>query len=226
MPTIFSLVNQKGGVGKTTIATNLAMGLASLNAGKVLLVDADVSQSATLWFSRRTMGDVPFARVPYPSTELYKALPQLIRDGQYEYIVIDCPAGSSKVSRAAMMLSDVVIIPFQPSQQDIDASEILVPLLDEVRSAKPSIVYLAMINRRPASKNNFATAGRLLLAQFIEANEIDAFVLETEIYERNDIKKAYLTGKTVFELGVKSKSAIEFSYLTKEILECLQPILQ
>ena len=64
------------------------------------------------------------------------------------------------------------------------------------------------------------------MAQFIEANEIDAFVLETEIYERNDIKKAYLTGKTVFELGVKSKSAIEFSYLTKEILECLQPILQ
>ena len=106
---IVALLNQKGGVGKTTLSVHLATALAGAN--KVLLVDADPQGSALDWSAQRDIEGPParFPVIGLPKETLHRELAPVSRD--YDWVVVDGPPRVNKIARSAVVASDLVIIP-------------------------------------------------------------------------------------------------------------------
>lgn len=124
MSVTISILNQKGGSGKTTIATNIATGLARMG-GQVLLVDTDPQGSARDWRSANQQSGVPVIGLDRPS------LANDLRDfsKQYDIVVIDGAPQLKDMAAAAIRASDAILVPVQPSPYDIWATADLVELI-------------------------------------------------------------------------------------------------
>lgn len=139
MPTVIAVLNQKGGSGKTTIATNLAHALKE-DSYTVLLVDSDPQGSARDWNEASGGNIIPV--VGLDRETLAKDL-QAISQG-YDWIVIDGAPQIAKLSAAAVKAADFVLIPVQPSPYDIWACADLVDIIAarrEVTDGKPIAAF-------------------------------------------------------------------------------------
>lgn len=140
MSKVVAVLNQKGGSGKTTIATNLAHAL-MLKGERVLLVDSDPQGSARDWHEANDASLYPV--VGLDRETLPKDL-AAIGDG-YSWIVIDGAPQIAKLAAAAVKTADVVLIPVQPSPYDIWATADLVDIIQarqEVTDGKPKAAFL------------------------------------------------------------------------------------
>ena len=112
---VISIVNQKGGAGKTTTAINLAAALAETGA-RVLLIDADPQHTAMDWSAMRDQPP-PFMLIAMAQAVLHRDVPKLAAD--YDFVVIDGPPRSYEVTRSAIAAADLVVITVQPSGADL-----------------------------------------------------------------------------------------------------------
>ena len=121
MPVV-AIVNQKGGTGKTTLATNLAWVLAE--KADVLLLDADPQASAQNWVAGE--GRVPETLVVKETGngDLHRLARSMAPD--YDWIIIDGPPGITKTTADAVRVADVVLIPAKPSPLDVWAASDIV----------------------------------------------------------------------------------------------------
>lgn len=147
MTMTIGVLNQKGGVGKTTIAVNLAATIAKSGA-RVLLVDADPQGSALAWSSARDIAPL-FPVVGMAKPTLHRELPDIAKD--YDVVVIDGAPRVNELGRSAILASDVVLIPVQPSPYDIWAAAETVQLITEAQVYKPSLKGVFVINRKIAN---------------------------------------------------------------------------
>lgn len=208
---IISLLNQKGGVGKTTLAVNLAMGLA-IAGNRVMLMDADPQGSSLTWSGNRE-GEAPFPVVGIPKPTLHKELPKLVNN--YDFIIVDGPPRVYDVTRSAILASDLIIIPVTPSPYDVWATEETVKLIAEVKAFKESLKSFFMINRK-------------IMNTVIGRDVIDALaaydipVMKSQICQRVGFAETAGEGKTVLETTPESPASDEIRALIQEILEALK----
>ena len=133
---IVALLNQKGGVGKTTLATHIAGELA-MRGQHVVLLDADPQGSSLDWTQRRSQQGLPrlFSAVGLARETLHQEAPELAR--RADHVVIDGPPRIAALARSALLAAERVLIPVQPSPYDLWASAEMVALIREAQSFGP-----------------------------------------------------------------------------------------
>jgi chromosome partitioning protein len=205
---ILGLLNQKGGVGKTTLAVNLAAAL-TLRGDRVLLIDADPQGSALDWAAARE-GAPLFAVVGLPRPTVHKEI-AVVGQG-YDHIVIDGPPRVTDLARSAIMASDVVMIPVQPSPYDIWAAEEVVKLIDEARVYKEKLKSVFAVNRKIANTAIGRDVGEALAAYRVP-------VLRATITQRVVFAEAVAQGQSIFESDPGGPAAQEVRALLDELLQ-------
>lgn len=208
---IISFLNQKGGVGKTTLAINVG-GELSRRGKRVLMIDADPQESALDWASARE-GAPAFPVVGQPRPTIHREIEQL-RKG-YNFVIIDGPPRVTELAQSIIMASDLAIIPVQPSPYDLWAAEEVVRLLKEYAILKPDLVAAFAVNRKIVN----SAIGRDV-AEGLEAHGLHVF--ETQICQRVIFAESAANGKLVYEIDAAHQGSAEIESLTNEIMEVLK----
>lgn len=204
---IVGILNQKGGVGKTTLSVNLAAALAR-NEKRVLLIDADPQGSALDWAAARQ--DAPlFSVVGLPRPSVHKEIGTLGRG--YDHVIIDGPPRVTELARSAIMASDLILIPVQPSPYDVWAAQEVIKLIAEASVYKEKLKSCFVINRKIAN-----TAIGRDVGEALASYETD--VLQSTIAQRVVFAEAVAQGKSIFEIDGAAKAAQEIQAVTDELM--------
>jgi chromosome partitioning protein len=208
MPKVISVLNQKGGVGKTTLTIHLATAFAR-KGEKVLCIDADPQTSALDWSAART-GNHLFPVAGLPKASLNKELPSLAAN--FSTVIIDGPPRVYDVARSAIMASDLVLIPVQPSPYDVWAAKEIVDLLREASVYKSNLKSAFVINRKIVN----TAIGRDVAEALAEYSTP---ILDAAVSQRVLFAESAGQGLTVYDLSPGNPAEKEIDALTAEIIE-------
>ncbi len=203
---IITIANQKGGVGKTTIATNLAVALSK--KGTVVLVDADDQQSAIKWSKRRTENLIA---TEHHTGDLQKILHDLQK--KYDYVVLDVAGRDSDEFRSALKIADKLIVPTQPSQADVEVLPFVLKMFNTYHKGNEKLEPFIVVNKAPSNSKSTEVADSIELLQTLPKFKI----LNTVIRDRKQFRDASVQGLSVLEMG-SSKAKDEFNEFLVEIL--------
>jgi chromosome partitioning protein len=196
----------KGGVGKSLVATNLAV-LRSKYGKKVLLVDADEQGTTSDWVDQRTeMGvDTPWTTVRLKSNAVRTEILKLSKN--YDDIIIDCGGRDTASLRAALTVAHVFLVPFQPRSFDIWTSAKVADLVSEAKSINDNLVSYAFINCAGSRGSDNEDA------QGILGNTVGLKLLPLTVGLRKAFSNATAEGLGVIELKSDRKAIEEITAL-------------
>ena len=210
---VIALLNQKGGAGKTTLATHLAGELA-MQGRAVTLLDADPQGSALDWAQRRLQsgGSHLYGVFGLARDSLHHEVPAIAQ--QSEFVVIDGPPRVAALARSALLAADLVLIPVQPSAYDVWATQEMVSLITEAKVFRPQLRAAFVINRR--------VVGTVIGREARAALADQPFpTLSADVAQRIAFADCVAAGKLVSEVSAKGAAAREVAAMAQAVLELL-----
>ena len=206
---ILAVGNVKGGVGKTTIAINLAI-IWALQNRDVLLVDGDDQATAMAFTELRTRagGEPGYTAVALYGAAIRTQVRQLA--SKYDHIIIDVGGRDSVSLRAALTVAHLVLIPVQPRSFDLWGVDQTTELITEARELNESLRAVAVLNAADPQGHDNEDAASLL-------RDNDALELAPAILiRRKAFPNAAAGGLSVIEYS-DSKARAEFEGLATEL---------
>lgn len=197
---IIGVLQQKGGAGKTTLTLNLAAYFATEGA-RTLVVDADPQASALAWSSVREKKPL-FPVIGMPKPTLHKDLPQLAKD--YDVVLIDGAPRVNELAKSAIMASDLILIPVQPSPFDVWSCADIISLIREAQQFRPDIKCAFVVNRKVGN----TVISREVTKAF---KELPFPLLEPTVGQRVIFAETAAQGLTVFDTAPSSAAAYEIA---------------
>lgn len=203
----------KGGAGKTTIASNLAVAIA--RTGKeVCLVDADPQRSVSRWHAEREAGGLQPLITPMEKRDnIASALRSL--GEKYDYVLVDVAGRNSRELISGAAVADLVIAPHQASQLDLDTLSELQEQIIRIRDVNPGlqvVAYQTMASTNPSVKGTERQEFLAYLAAFPEIQPLDSTGYYRKVY-----RDVIPLGKSVLEADNPSAIA-EIKALHQEIV--------
>lgn len=199
---ILTVGNTKGGVGKTTIAVNLA--IMRVAAGRdVLLVDGDEQGTSSLFSQLRAeqMGSVGYTAVSLRGASVRTQVQQM--QGKYDDVIIDVGGRDTGSLRAALTVSNVLLVPVQPRSFDLWALDQVAELAKEAAGINPTLRVLAFLNGADAQGKDNAEALEAM------AGVPGVEIAKTVLVRRKAYPNAAAAGRGIIEMTVKDPKAIE-----------------
>ena len=213
MQKIITVAHQKGGVGKSTIALNLAVELAKKYP--LTVIDLDYQKSLTIFNEHRK--EKGLQELTIVSADDEKSLMHII-DKTQGYTLIDSGGFDSDLNRIALIGADLIITPLSNNLIEIYGLEAFKRILQELRNGKFSTKAHILLNNIYPSTTKAINE----ITQYISNNQ-EYFKMFTTILRRRSLfAKSFEEGKSVIEMSSKSKAAIELQNLIKEIETILQ----
>ena len=203
---VIAVLNQKGGSGKTTIATHLARAL-QLQGSSVLLVDSDKQGSARDWSAVNESNPVTVIGLDRPTLDR-----DLKNISDKDFVVIDGSPQATDLAVSAIKAADFVLIPVQPSPYDIWATSDLVDLVKQRIEMTDNKLKSAFVVSRAIKNTKLGSEVSEVLIEY------GLPVLNAKIVQRIAYPNSAAIGKTVFETESKTSDAVaEMNALATEV---------
>lgn len=212
---IISITSLKGGVGKSTIAQNVAVCFSQAKY-KVCIVDTDTNQSSLRWSGLRNESYplVPVFGVPDGSALSANIKPL---NDDYDVVIIDGTPALSKLTSKIILLSDLVIIPVLPGVLDLWATEQFIERYQDAKEQKEQNIPAYFLLNRFKPNTNFSKEVKSLLI------ETGIPVFETALKDRVAYAEAVVSGLGVYEYR-DPKAKTEMASLFNEITNIISKI--
>jgi chromosome partitioning protein len=205
MGMIWAIMNQKGGTGKTESTVNIGHGL-ELRGKSVIYADRDNQQSLQ---KRGSIGNI-FKAVEVLNDKVDIELARY--KASHDFVLLDCPPRVDSATVKIIKVSDLIIIPIQPSPVDLWASSCLVELIklcQETGKGTPKVVFLITMS----------SSNTILSKQIIPLLEETGFpILKQQMTRLEIYKRSAELGETVFSTA-PNKASKEMDLIIDEILE-------
>lgn len=207
---VISVLNFKGGVAKTTVSTHLARAL-QLREHDVVLIDSDPQGSSRDWAASNPEQTVPVIGIDRPTIER-----DIKNVTHKEFVIIDGAPQSQALAVSAMKVSDLVIIPVQPSPYDIWAASELIELLKQRIEITDGKLQAALLITRMIKGTKLGSEVRNALLEF------DLPILNTVICQRVIYPSSAAEGLTVLDKEPNGEASREINQLCNEVLALIK----
>lgn len=215
---IISLVNQKGGVSKSTTAIHLVYWLQFKEKHKVLLIDADSQRSSSQWLEGADF-DTDY-QVLSEADDILEQVPDLADD--YDYVVIDGSASLAETSRAILFVSDLALIPVQASGVDLRSATQSLRIVKQAQKVRGGLPQACVFLSRAVKGTTLKQEAIEYLQELGETKVVQP--LKSVIHQKQVIADTSGQNATVFNLSGRSatESSREYQNLFTEVMEVIQ----
>ena len=213
MPKVIGVIQVKGGAGRSTVSTNLAGELSK--QGKTVLIDCDMPQGTSAsWYAVRHQAGKAGALIADTATSYRELVSKVEQYADADYIVLDGPPRIAELTRSALVLADICLIPVGASAAEIWATGDILALIEEASKVRPVNARMVWTRYRPQT----------LLAQGLTElakKELGLQALGTSLGMRVSYMQALGEGLTVAELADPS-AKVEVKFLVNEVKQLLK----
>ncbi len=207
---IYLVGSQKGGVGKSTTTVNLAAELAKANRD-VVIVDADRQGTSNNWTTdRNQVPGVPTVHCVQKYDNIRDTLLDL--NERYQYVLVDAAGRDSRELRTGMTAAHVLIVPFRPSQPDLDTMPKMQELIIQARDLNPGLRTFGLLTMAPTNPVvNEAREAQEFLKDYPEIELLKTIVRDRKVY-----RDCMSEGLGVVEMD-NGKAKAEIQLLAQEL---------
>lgn len=199
--------NLKGGTGKSTVAFNLSIWVATRRNVLVSVYDLDPQATITDALEIRTEDGY------MPSIEPKHDVAEMKKEGKNTEVIVDIGLSDSESMNKAIKLADRVLIPVGPSQADVWSTQRFLKLIKKAKKKGQKLEVMAFMNRSDTHKAVRETDDAFEALMTLD----DLTMLKTRLYQRTAYRRSFSEGMAVFEMDPKSKAAKEVEDLGKAL---------